>query len=103
MARRHLLNIAKDCLRARNIKISEIVVQPLPVDVRRVNSRSEYPFYLRCECELTLAVKVVERLDAKVIAGQHQLLFSPIKNGKGEHSVELLDRFDAVVFVKTND
>src|SRR5947209_13859395 len=64
---------------------------------------SEYSFYLRGENQATALLIKVERLDADVVAREHESFALRIPQCYGEVAFDVVHEVEAALFVKVND
>ena len=100
MRRRKLIDTGEDRLRTRHVEIGEVVVESLPVYIRRIDPRGENALNLGRENKLVLVTIIVERLNAEVVAREHDLLTSSIQDRKSKHAIESFERSDALTLVE---
>src|SRR5215831_5904594 len=102
---RQLHNPAKHRARIWDPQKRQILVQRLRVKFGFNPRYLQQSFNLRSKRKTIAAVEVIERLDAKVIAGNEYRRYSlpQIAHGERKHSIEALDAVRAFLFVKTKD
>src|SRR5258707_875980 len=105
MARWKLQNATKHRLRVRYPKERQILMERFGIEFRFNLRNLQERFDFRSERETLPVVKIIERLDSKVIARDDQLRCaeSQITNREGEHSVQPLYAVRTFLLIEVND
>ena len=99
VARQELANALEKRLAAQAELEAEVVLQSVDIGLHRGQERDQR-FDLAREIEDAVDFRVVERLDAKPVAGAKQRVGRFVPQREREHAAEFLEAFDAPLLVR---
>ncbi len=103
MTSRNLINILKHGCRGRDKFKADIVVQRLMVDLPVNGTVCKDSFYFGSKDESAIFEIVIEGFYANTISSKKEAVLNLIIYGKGKHSPEFLQYFNAILFIAVND
>ena len=103
MTGRHLVDVLEHGLRVVHVLEAQVLRQRLAIELLLEARVRQEGLDLAAPDQTAALMLVVQRLDAKDIAGEHQLLFLGIPDGDGEHAAQALEHARAPGLVTMHD
>ena len=90
MSRWKLEHALEKRFRQRRELEAQVLLKGFAIELAMIGGMFQNAFYLACEDELPLLLRVIKRLDTEEIARAEKLFVACIPKGEGEHAAQAL-------------